>query len=77
MEVQENQVLGPMTTDDDAMEIEFCNLQRPVLQGYDNFAEENYETCKELVGSSCSTPAVLEMAISSASDTFKTIPRYR
>lgn len=77
LEVQEKQVPAPMTNDDDAMEIDFYDLRRPVLQDYDNFSEENYETCKELIGSSCSTPAALEVAISSASDTFKTLPRYR
>ena len=74
MEVQEKQVPAPMTN---SMEIDFYDPRRPVLQGYDNFSEDNYETCKELIGSSCSTLAALEVAISSASDTFKTLPRYR
>ena len=78
MEVQEKQVPAPtMTIGDDDMDIDCYDLQRPVLQGYDNFSEENYETCKELIGSSCGTPAALEVAISSASDSFKTLPRYR
>ena len=77
MEVQEKQVPAPMTIGDDDMEIDCYDLRRPVLQGYDNFSEENYETCKEIIGSSCGTPAALEVANSSASDSFKTLPRYR
>ena len=77
MEVQEKQVPAPMAIGDDDMEIDCYDLRRPVLQGYDNFSEENYETCKEIIGSSCGTPAALEVAISSASDSFKTLPRYR
>jgi len=39
-EVHEKQVPAPMTNDDDAMEIDCYDLQRPVFQGYDNFSEE-------------------------------------
>ena len=76
-EVQDKQIPAPVLTSDNSMEIDEYDLSQTVLEGYDNFSLEAYEKSKELLGSSSATPAALDVAIVSASETFITLPRYR
>ena len=78
-EVKEKQVPVPVeTSDENDMEIDVYDLNQSTLASYDFFSPESYEICKGMLASSpTATPAALEVAVSSAADKFRLLPRYR
>ena len=78
-EVKEKQEPVPVeTSDENDMEIDVYDLNQSTLASYDFFSPESYEICKGMLASSpTATPAALEVAVSSAADKFRLLPRYR
>lgn len=78
-EVKEKQIPVPVeTSDENDMEIDVYDLNQSTLASYDFFCQESYEICKGMLASSpTASPSALEVAVSSAADKFRLLPRYR